>query len=133
MSYTYDAFGGETHYTKTMPDGHVEHGPNQPDQTIAGYLSHAQRPSDMVAFLQRYNLTSVMVVRAFNACGFPGVATVLGAVSAYPEVAAWYATQEPVAEADWHIPPPSPTVSLDAQGDALVEAVRSFVAAVRNR
>lgn len=123
---TFDAHGGQTHYYRDSLDGtHKESGPNEPDQSITALLMSQKLTSERkVQYLVENRLTSVMLVRAFNACNIPGVATVLAGVTNDPVLAAWYATQEPVSEPVWNIPPPALPMPIMTPDE------RDFLAAV---
>lgn len=133
---TYDAHGGVSHYYRKSLDGtHMESGPNEPDQSITGVLMNQKLTSERkVQYLVENQLTATMVVRAFNICNVPGVTTVLAAVSSDPVLAAWYATQEPVSEPVWNIPPPAlpmPVMTPDERD--FLDAVNKYVQHVMAR
>jgi len=133
MSYTYDAFDGQREYTRTAPDGTVNAGMNQPDQSIVGLITHAPTDAQIVNYLEQNRLTPTMVARAFNACGLDGVRSVLDGVKRSPELAAWYATQPALVEIPWVTPTPAPTVDLGAEGQALISALEAYVQKVQAR
>lgn len=101
MTLTYKAFDGVEFYDRVAPDGTKQHGRNQDDRSIVAICTHrAYEGQRLVDFLNTEQITPTGVVRAFDACGLPGLKTFLDAVSRLPELASWYAQFTPLTVVD---------------------------------
>lgn len=101
MALTYKAFGGVEFYDRVALDGTKQHGRNQDDRSIVAICTHrAYEGQRLVDFLNTEQITPTGVVRAFDACGLPGLKTFLDAMSRLPELASWYAQFTPLTVVD---------------------------------
>lgn len=128
MSYaTFDAHDGQPHHDWILPDGTKVHGGNETDQSVVGACRNFD-DKKLIDYLTANRLTPVMIVRAFNACGVDGVATVRAAIEARPLLHDWYATQEPLLVQQWNIPRPAdPTAPTTPEERELLDAVAKYV------
>lgn len=129
---TYDAYGGLPFYDRTI-DGARFHGPNNDDRSIISRIEKLGDGKLIVKFLEENYLSPVQMVRAYNACGIPGVATVKKAVADNADIAAWYAKFPPLVTMSWDVPAIQATSDLATEGEALILAIQAYVAKVNAR
>ena len=129
---TFDAYGGNAFYDRII-DGARFHGPNNDDRSIVACVEKLGDGKLIVKFLEENYLSPVQMVRAYNACGIPGVAAVKNAVAANGDIADWYAKFPPLVTMSWDVPAVHATSDLAMEGRALIEAIQAYVAKVNAR
>ena len=101
MTLTYKAFDGVEFYDRVAPDGTKQRGRNQDDRSIVARCTVlAYEGQRLVDFFATEQIKPAGVVRAFDACGLPGLKTFLDAVSRLPELANWYSHFPPLTVVD---------------------------------